>query len=56
MPHVNLGSDAFGIRSSFEYRPETAEDPGRYATNAQSIVNEGYLAILTEPACRGLST
>jgi len=24
MPHVNLGSDAFGIRSLFEYRPETA--------------------------------
>jgi uncharacterized peroxidase-related enzyme len=24
MPHVNLGSDASGIRSLFEYRPETA--------------------------------
>jgi alkylhydroperoxidase/carboxymuconolactone decarboxylase family protein YurZ len=24
MPHVDLGSDAFGIRSLFEYRPETA--------------------------------
>ena len=24
MPHVNLGSDAFGIMSLFEYRPETA--------------------------------
>jgi uncharacterized peroxidase-related enzyme len=24
VPHVNLGSDAFGIRSLFEYRPETA--------------------------------
>src|SRR5271156_4993744 len=25
MPHVSLGNDAFGIRSLFEYRPETAQ-------------------------------
>ncbi len=24
MPHISLGNDAFGIRSLFEYRPETA--------------------------------
>ena len=24
MPHINLGNDAFGIMSLFEYRPEAA--------------------------------